>query len=102
LARKYYILGILVVIIVSALLIGLGSPFRQQEEASQVEPEEVEEMEDEMEDEIEAEDEEPESGEIDDSDTLPVQSGSTFEHKVEQKINGVVEENRGDGWWELD
>jgi hypothetical protein len=102
---KYLIISSLVIFL-SIFLINYLGLIGQPDEASQADadsdlPEESEIME---EDELEAE-------EVDEEDVDQEQTGgtvstsqpsSTFQHKVEMKVDGVVEKDKGDKWWVID
>jgi len=103
---KYLIISSLVIFL-SIFLINYLGLIGQPDEASQADadsdlPEESEIME---EDELEVEEE------VDEEDADQEQTGgtvsasqpsSTFQHKVEMKVDGVIEKDKGEKWWVID
>lgn len=89
-------------LLVTAILVfftisGCTTPTAPEEPA----PEEVEEPEPSEEKELAEEEEEPEE-ETAQSSKQSTTSGSGFYHKVTMEIDGVVETDQNEGWWNVD
>jgi len=92
------------VIILSAFLIYFSGIFNQADLANQIDADpdlsEETEIADQDEPETEADDEKNSDQERTGGSTSQSIPGSTFEHKAEIKVNGVIEKDKGSGWWE--
>ncbi len=101
-ARLIYLIGSAVVVFISLLLINQISPFNLADHADQEELKTEQVAENEAEDNsVEGENDESDSKDPSGSSTAPI-SGSSFKHEVQMNIDGVVEENQDEGWWEID
>ncbi len=103
-ARLVYLIGGAIVVFISLLLINQINPLNLADHSDQKELTTEQVAENEAEDsgdEGENENEERDSKDPSGSSTAPI-SGSSFKHEVQIDIDGVVEENQDEGWWEID
>lgn len=96
---KYLISGSLVVIL-SLFLVNCTGLSSQPDEVDP-EPDLQEEIEAAVEEEMDPE------NDLDDRDYivspgLKPASDPSFDHQVDMKVNGIIEENKGEEWWVLD
>ena len=103
-AKSIYLISGAIVLFMSLLLINQINPFNladhsDQEELITEQVAENEAADNSIEDEIE--NEENDSKVPSGSSTAPT-GGSGFKHEVQMDIDGVVEENQDEGWWEID
>ena len=100
---KYLMISSLVIVL-SAFLIYFSGIFNQTELADPLdaEPDLSEEAETPDQDEAEADTDEEQDLDQEQTDGTASQPnpGSTFEHKAEIKVNGVIEKDKGSRWWE--
>jgi hypothetical protein len=88
------------VIMICFALLGCAT-FTTTEEPVEPEPEETEEPET-MEEELTEEEEEIEEETTQGSSSQSSTSGSGFKHEVKMEIDGIVETDKNEGWWETD
>lgn len=100
---KYLIISSLVIVL-SAVLVYYSGIFNQAELADPLDPEPalLDEAETPDQDEPEADTDEDEDLGQEQTDRTVSQTspGSTFEHKAQIKVNGVIEKDKGSRWWE--